>query len=60
MKYENNVYKNYELGNLPKDSIKELEEYSRICASEGVVLLENKNNLLPLKKGDKVSVFSGI
>ncbi|MBQ4511131.1 MAG: glycoside hydrolase family 3 protein, partial [Clostridia bacterium] len=60
MKYEINTYKNYDLGNLPKDSIKELEEYSRISASEGAVLLENKNNLLPLKKGDKVSVFGRI
>ena len=60
MKYELNSYKNYDLGNLPKDSIKELEEYSRISASEGAVLLENQNNLLPLKKGDKVSIFGRI
>ena len=60
MKYENNTYKNYNLGNLPKDSIKELEDYSRLAATEGAVLLENKNNLLPLKKGDKVSVFGRI
>ncbi len=60
MKYENNTYKNYELGSLPKDSIKELEDYSRISASEGAVLLENKNNLLPLKKGERVSVFGRI
>ena len=60
MKYEINNYKNYVLGNLPKDSIKELEDYSRMSASEGAVLLENKNNVLPLKKGDKVSVFGRI
>ena len=60
MKYENNSYKGYELGSLPKDSIKELEEYSLISAREGAVLLENKNNVLPLKKGDKVSVFGRI
>ena len=60
MKYELNNYKNYDLGNLPKDSIKELEEYSYLAACEGSVLLENKNNLLPLKKGTRVSVFGRI
>ena len=60
MQYEKNTYKGYELGNLPKDSIKELEELSRICATEGAVLLENKNEVLPLKKGDHVSVFGRI
>ena len=60
MKYENNYYKNYDLGNLPKDSIKELEELSLECAKEGIVMLENKNNVLPLKKGDSVSVFGRI
>lgn len=60
MKYENNYYKNYDLGNLPKDSIKELEELSLECAKEGIVMLENKNNVLPLKKGDNVSIFGRI
>lgn len=60
MKYELNNYKNYDLGNLPKDSIKELEEYSYLSAMDGSVLLENKNNVLPLKKGDRVSVFGRI
>lgn len=60
MQYEKNTYTGYELGNLPKDSIKELEELSRICATEGAVLLENKNEVMPLKKGDHVSVFGRI
>ncbi|MBQ8738357.1 MAG: glycoside hydrolase family 3 protein [Clostridia bacterium] len=60
MKYEINTYKGYELGSLPKDSIKELEELSRISATEGIVMLENKNDTLPLKKGDRVSVFGRI
>ncbi|MBO5338670.1 MAG: glycoside hydrolase family 3 protein [Clostridia bacterium] len=60
MKYENNYYKDYDLGNLPKDSIKELEELSLESAKEGIVMLENKNNVLPLKKGDCVSVFGRI
>ena len=60
MKYELDSYKGYDLGNLPKDSIKELEEYSYLSAMEGSVLLENKNNVLPLKKGDRVSVFGRI
>lgn len=60
MKYENNYYKNYDLGNLPKDSIKELEELSLECAKEGIVMLENKNNVLPLKKGEGVSIFGRI
>ncbi len=60
MRYEINNYKGYELGSLPKDSIKELEDFSRVCATEGIVMLENKNDTLPLKKGDKVSVFGRI
>ena len=60
MKYELNNYKNYDLGNLPKDSVAELEEYSYLAATEGSVLLENKNGVLPLKKGDRVSVFGRI
>ncbi len=60
MKYQRNTYKGYELGSLPKDSIKELEELSRISATEGIVLLKNEKNTLPLKKGDKVSVFGRI
>ena len=60
MKYEISSYKNYDLGNLPKDSIKELEELSRVSATEGIVLLENKNNALPLKKGERVSAFGRI
>ena len=60
MQYEINNYKEYELGSLLKDSIKELEELSRISATEGIVMLENNNDVLPLKKGDKVSVFGRI
>ncbi|MBO5312946.1 MAG: glycoside hydrolase family 3 protein [Clostridia bacterium] len=60
MKYELESYKGYDLGNLPKDSIKELEEYSYISATEGSVLLKNENDVLPLKKGERISVFGRI
>ena len=60
MKYENNFYKGYDLGALPKDSIKELEDFSLECAKEGIVMLENKNDVLPLKNGEGVSIFGRI
>ena len=60
MKYENNFYKGYDLGSLPRDSVGELEEYSYLAALDGSVLLENKNGALPLKKGERVSVFGRI
>ena len=60
MKYENNYYKDYDLGALPRDSVMELEEYSLESAKEGIVMLENKNDVLPLKKGDNVSIFGRI
>ena len=60
MKYENNYYKDYDLGALPKDSIKELEDLSLESAKEGIVMLENKNDVLPLKKGEGVSIFGRI
>ena len=36
---------------------KNLVPISRQAASEGIVLLENKNQTLPLKKGEKISLF---
>lgn len=36
---------------------KNLAPISRQAASEGIVLLENKNAILPLKQGDKISLF---
>ncbi|GLS89929.1 hypothetical protein GCM10007916_09960 [Psychromonas marina] len=36
---------------------KNLVPVSRQAASEGIVLLENENQTLPLKKGEKVSLF---
>ena len=50
MKYELSNYNGYDLCNLPKDSIKELEEYSYRAACEGSVLLENKTMSFPLKR----------
>ncbi|MBQ7761074.1 MAG: glycoside hydrolase family 3 protein [Clostridia bacterium] len=60
MKYENNYYKSYDLGNMPRDSVKELEELSLESAKEGIVMLKNENKVLPLKNGDCVSVFGRI
>ena len=60
MKYELSHYKGYDLAGLKKEPIVELEELSLAAAMEGIVLLENKNNMLPLKKGDRVSVFGRI
>ena len=60
MKYENNYYKGYDLGSLPKDSVKELELLSLESAKEGIVMLKNEKETLPLKKGDRVSVFGRI
>ena len=36
---------------------KENAEISRRAACEGMVLLKNKNNALPLKKGEKIALF---
>ena len=60
MRYENNFYKGYDLGNLKREPVTELEDKSLEAAKEGIVLLENKNDTLPLKKGDRVSVFGRI
>ena len=60
MKYELSHYKGYDLANLKKEPVCELEELSLKAAMEGIVLLENKNNMLPFKKGDRVSVFGRI
>ena len=60
MKYELSHYKGYDLANLKREPVVELEELSLAAAMEGIVLLENENNMLPLKKGDRVSVFGRI
>ncbi len=59
MKYEISHYKNYDLANLKREPLVELEEYSLKAAKEGIVLLEN-NGMLPFKKGDRVSVFGRV
>lgn len=60
MKYENNIFRGYELGSLAKAPVPELEKISKKAASEGIVLLKNEKNVLPLKKGETVSVFGRI
>ena len=60
MQYEKSHYKGYDLASLKREPLVELEEYSLKAAREGIVLLENKNNMLPLKKGDRVSVFGRV
>ena len=50
MQYEKSHYKGYDLAAVKREPLLELEEYSLKAAREGIVLLENKNNMLPLKK----------
>ena len=38
-------------------SSKEHIDISRQCADEGMVLLKNKDNVLPLKSGEKIALF---
>lgn len=39
---------------------KKYAEYARMAAAEGCVLLRNEENALPIKRGEKVSVFGRI
>lgn len=44
--------------NLEKDTtIKEFPAFSRKAATEGIVLLKNNNNVLPIKRTESVSLF---
>ena len=45
---------------LEKKPVEKLAAISKIAATDGAVLLKNEDNLLPLKKGTKVSVFGRI
>lgn len=48
----------YNLAELPQKPLG--DRFNAICrktATEGIVLLKNKGNILPLKSGDKVSIF---
>lgn len=60
MKYENDKFKNYNLGSLAEEPVKELETLSKAAACEGIVLIKNSKGTLPYKKGDTVSVFGRI
>ncbi len=56
----NRMIGTYDLNNLKMQAIPELAKYSRKLAAEGCVLLKNENNVLPFKKGEKISVFGRI
>lgn len=60
MKYENDKFKNYNLGSLAEEPVKELETLSKAAACEGIVLIKNSKGTLPYKKGDAVSAFGRI
>ncbi|MEE1002940.1 MAG: glycoside hydrolase family 3 C-terminal domain-containing protein [Acutalibacteraceae bacterium] len=49
--------KGYNLFDLKEEPIKEFPPVCRKAAVEGAVLLKNDNNVLPFKKGEKISVF---
>ena len=57
MKYLHNRIKGYTLGSLPEAPVAELETLSRRTAEEGMVLLKNERNVLPLLAGERVSLF---
>ncbi len=50
----------YVLHDLPQQAVEQLAAVSRVAAGEGIVLLQNKDNLLPFQKGQRVSVFGRI
>ncbi len=49
----------FDFGALEQKPLAELADFSRIAAADGIVMLEN-NGVLPLKKGETVSVFGRI
>lgn len=57
MKYTKDKVCGYRLGSLPEAPIPELASLSRAAATEGVVLLKNEKQTLPLRAGDRVSLF---
>ena len=48
-------FKNYKYSDKP--DLKKNAEVSRMAAEEGMILLKNENNSLPLKRGQKIAVF---
>lgn len=57
MKYLHNRVKQYHLGSLPEGPIPALEQLSRESAAEGMVLVRNEHNTLPLVAGDSITLF---
>ncbi len=49
--------KGYNLFELKEEPIKEFPSVCRVAAAEGAVLLKNEREVLPFKKGEKISVF---
>ena len=43
--------------NLPEEPYKPLAEAARRAATDGIVLLKNEGNILPLGKNDRISLF---
>ncbi len=57
MEYTNNEVLGYKLSELPEKPVKEFASVAREMATEGMVLLKNENEILPITKDDVVSVF---
>ncbi len=57
MEYKNNEVLGYKLSELPEKPVKEFASVAREMATEGMVLLKNENEILPITKDDVVSVF---
>ncbi len=58
--FKNRVVSGIRLGDVKAGPLPELAAISRKVAAEGCVLLKNEGNVLPLKQGERVSVFGRI
>lgn len=57
---QNKTVAGVRLFDLKAEPVKELAKLSRKAAADGAVLIKNDGNALPLKKGEKISIFGRI